>query len=237
MANPAGIGYPDGQRVVNWDSPVLYSGSVNNLTTYAQSGALDVSRYGYVGGYMQCSVGYCLVTLEWFLDQAMTIIVGQREFTLDQHIANICQPKVPHMGPWLQVTFQAIGNAPFTADWSIFATNRASQLEFVPVTPLLIDTFSSNVPIGGNYVLYPGSYYAGPVAVWMQTPAANWNATFFYLDSQGVNNLISTQAMTSGNNVFETVAPPGFWYFRADNNSGAAGTFYVTIRPSVTGST
>ena len=230
------IGYPDFQRVVNWDSPVLYADSVVDETTYAQSGALDVSRYGYMGGYLEVSVGYCTVTLEWFLDQAMTTIVGQREFVLDQHVANICQPKMQHMGPFLQVTVEAIANAPFTASWSLFATNRASQLEFMPVTPLLVDTFSSNVPIGGNYVLYPASYYAGPVAVWMQTPAANWNATFFYLDLSGVDNILSTQVMASGNNVFETVVPPGFWHFRADNNSSVAGTFYVTIRQSMTGS-
>ena len=230
------IGYPDFQRVVNWDSPVLYSGSVTGETTYVQSGALDVSRYAYMGGYMQCYVGYCTVTLEWFLDQAMTTIVGQREFTLEQHIANICQPKIAHMGPFLQVTFEAIGNAPFTADWSLFATNRAYPLEFVPVLSVLMDNVAETLTTGSSTDTYPGSYYAGTIQLtaYITNPPtrftiesmdlqANWNAVA-YLDS-GTDNLPN----------FTALVPDGAWRITLYNGSSTTSTTTFSVVSSPVG--
>ena len=231
------IGYPDFQRVVNWDSPVLYADSVLNETTYAQSGALDVSRYGYMGGYLEVSVGYCTVTLEWFLDQAMTTIVGQREFVLDQHVANICQPKMQHMGPFLQVTVEAIANAPFTASWSLFATNRASSLDFVPVDALLIDEFTTSLNAGASYRLYAGDYYAGPASMWFQAPAAQWAIYYNMLDVTGAQEIVNLFNPAQGNNNINFVTIPGYWYIDVVNGSGSVGSFYITVHPSLTGST
>ena len=233
------IGYPDFQRVVNWDSPVLYSGSVTDETTYVQSGALDVSRYGYMGGYMQCYVGYCTVTLEWFLDQAMTTIVGQREFTLDQHIANICQPKIVNMGPFLQVTFEAIGNAPFTADWSLNATNRPSALEFPPIVPYLIN--AQDIVIGASQAVfdYPASYYAGPIMIGVYNTAGPGSILLQQLSLQGTWDYFDQYNNFAGSAWlrFNSVVPAGAWRVEFSNAEAASSNYYLTVTPSNTGST
>ena len=233
------IGYPDFQRVVNWDSPVLYADSVDNVTTYKQSGALDVSRYAYMGGFASITAGYCLVTLEWFLDQSMSTIVGERQFTLDQSISEICQPKIPHMGPFLQVTFEAIASNPFSGSWSLFATNRAYPLEFVPINPVVFDVQGVDVGAISSSSWYPSNYYAGPALLSMYSTEASCQSGIQRLTSAGSWEFIYNLDLPAGSqwNQWRIVLPSGAWRCVYTNNSASTATMYGTITHSTTGST
>lgn len=233
------IGYPDFQRVVNWDSPVLYADSVDNVTTYKQSGALDVSRYAYMGGFMSITAGYCLVTLEWFLDQSMTTITGQRQFTLDQNISEICQPKIAHMGPFLQVTFEAIASNPFSGSWSLFATNRSFPLEFVPVNSLLIDQQDISVGAGVNDTFYPDSYYVGPALVGVYSNQPSGAVQFEQLSTSGTWDFFDQSGIITSNTWTRiiTILPTGAWRTILENGATASASMFLVVTPTTTGST
>lgn len=230
------VGYPDYQRVVNWDSPVLYQGDLQIITSYVQSNPIDVSRYAYLGGFINLTAGQCLISIQWFLDDKLQTLVGERQFRLDAGINNICQPKIIHMGPWVQITLQTINNAQFTVGWSLFATNRTSALDFVPQESVLIDRQGEAYNASQTITHYPTAYYSGPARIFASASEAFTISALWLGDLGNYDYFWQDLTVASNNFNADVIVPAGAWVINATNNGSSTTDLTLSVISSGTGS-
>ena len=227
-------GYADWQRIANYDTPALLN-TTNVGTPYAPS-ALDVSRYSHVGFFIGQQAVPQFITFEWFLDPALTQQCGQQFFVMDPSINAPMQGHYANLGPFLSVTANCIPN-PGHFTGLFWASNRDVGYPITPNHPVLID--QQNVTIGATTTIdiYPQDYYAGPVTVWFSTDFAAGAFRIFYENvSASWDILVQIALSATGDNRLTTIVPAGAWRCDAINSGGAAGHYYLTVTPSLSGS-
>jgi hypothetical protein len=235
---PANSGYPDGQRVENWDTQILYHDGGLNVNTSIQTGLLNVSRYAYLGGFDQAATLSLQATFLWYSDNVNFIPVGSRTFVLDSNINSRAQYRLPNLGPWATIVWTNITNGTPTHSSQIFATNREHPLEFIPAHVDLVNIQGSAIAGTTTQTVYSSDYYAGPVDVWFEAPAASWLLSFFYLDihDNWVEFFQTPQSTAASDLQYKVVTPPGAWRVKVSNLNAAGGTYYLNVRQSQTGS-
>lgn len=233
----AGIGYPDGQRVVNWDSPLQWDSQGANVAGNVVSPIFDCSRYGYTAGFLYCGLNQIEVDFTWYADRGGTVTLGSRTFYIDQYQPNGGQLRIPNLGPYVQVALLPIQAGGMNYHAQIFQTNRTHPLEFVPTVPYLIDVQAQALGANANALAYPSDLFSGPMAVWFNI--ANASGTLFLqaLNASGTYDDFSQTVVTVKSTLLDLVAPPGSWRFYVLNGAAAATNFYLTAQPSLSGST
>lgn len=231
-------GYPDWRRIDDYDTGVIYSKTGVSGTAPINSGVLDVSRYGYLAGYINETQSGCLVTVKWFTDQAGTNQIGQQQFFLNFNISFWNQLRIPNLGPYVSIQAVKIGAAAFTFSAQIIATNRVHPLQSVPQYAANHDN-QSVVFAAGVSTWWPSNYYAGPMTVYVHGGGAASNVQIQVPNSFSSFDVFwSVPFLTAATDyVWNTIAPMGAWNITINNGSGAAmnGCVLVTT-PSWTGS-
>lgn len=230
------IGYPDYQRVVNWDSGVIWQLPEQVITSAVTSNVMDVSRYGCLGGLIVPVTNDALITLRWFLDDLGLVGVGSRQFAVTPNIQNYCQIRFPNLGPFIQIEVSTFGGVNATISANFFATNRADMLELVPAAPQLVPYQGVSVPTTQGVTLYPLDYYSGPARVWIYAASP----AVAYLDgcnAQGqYGHFDQTPTVSGGAASMNTIIPPGSWRIGLVNGGTATQTIQIAITQSYTGS-
>lgn len=228
-------GYPDWQRIVNWDSPTLWAVPNSPQVTGFQSPVLNVSRYGYLGGRLGLDAGTAYCTILWFSDAAGTLEVGQYTITLAQAVTNLAQFRIPNLGPYCQLQFTSLLAPNFTPRGLILATNRPHPLPLVPLNAWLIQTINQALGASLTATLAPSDYYAGPADVWFFGSQLD-SVTFYSLSYAGNYQQFEFMATsTNANSSKQIMLPGGAWEVIVANANGLAGTFSLTVVPSLTG--
>lgn len=233
-----GTGYPDGQRLDNYDSGPLWNlGSVVD-STVKQSPVMNMQHFAAAGGYIISAAGICTCTMTWYADALLANIMSSKTFQLDHNVpATFGGMLIPNLGPFLQVTCSPIAGGAFGINALVIGSNRDSPIPWIPQNPVLIDQQSGSTPASGATQVYPSDYYAGPVWVQYATGADTF-VQLQYLNSAGVYDLQAEQRpatpfLFSG----VMVTPSGAWRVNVVNNTGAGITWNLIVTPTLTGAT
>ena len=229
-------GYADWQRVENWDTGDLWSASGNNVAVGTASPILDVSRSGYLGGYLTGSGVGAIFTATWYIDAAGTIPIGTRAFVLIDNILSEAQVRLPNLGPFVQLALDPLTNGNFSYSAQVFGTNRVHPLEFIPSHAALIEETNTPVPATSTLFYYPQDYYSGPVQVYT-SPTGAVTVAIQLIDPLGnwYNTTLYTVA-ANANDTREGIAPPGAWRMAVVNGGGSSVNISLAVTPSMTGS-
>lgn len=236
LASPPNRGYADWQRVTSWDDEPFWNFVNNDSNLGGNSGVQDVSRFSYLGGQWQCTVNMCQMVVDWWTDAGPSNHIGQRTFTLTGAMAAVATFRIPHLGPFCQVTMEAIAAGVFQANVSVFNTNRYNPLEMIATEPVMIG--ESGFAIGGSSTatFYPTTYYAGPM---MLTTAGSqsFQPVANYLTPDGVwSTFWATNPIAAGGWQTEIlIMPEAAWSINIENASSSGGSFDVYAVPSITG--
>lgn len=232
-----GVGYPDGQRVQNFTGPELFAENAIALPAQVQSGALDVSRYAYISGFIQAQNNIPIaVTLAWYADQNLTILIALRRFVVSGSIPNPAQLKIANLGPWCQASFAPIGGTS-QLSCGLWGSNIPSPLEFTPTNAQLISKSNVTTGPGVGTFYYPTDYYAGPIRVWLYGSGTGVNWTMAVINTDGTQSTVDqSQNAVNGEISMSTVAPPGAWNMEVETVGSGNTTFYFAVTPSATGS-
>ena len=239
---PSGTtGYPDWQRVSNYDSGILWSDDTGVTNATVQSPVLDVQRYALLSGLISCVTGQVLVTLQWYPDDTGSILnqLQTQEFVMSALVAEPAMLNVLNLGPFVQVTLTAIGGANYRVAARLFASNRQNPLPAAPIFPLMVDVPTQALGAGLTTKVYPLGYFAGPVQVFISVPAVTWGWGIEYMFTDGTWHSI-TGSGTGSTPLLSTqvlIVPLNAWRLSVTNASGAGGNFSATITQTTTGST
>lgn len=236
LAPVASRGYPDGQRIQNWDLPSLYVNATVGASGGESSAILDVSRYGYLAGWDQVGNLPVHFTPTWFNDQAGTQDIGSFDWTYSPLITNPAQLRIPNLGPWVQLTWLPMTAGTWNHTVRMIATNRFHPLPFIPTQQVLIDQQNAAIASLATVTLYPTDFYAGPCSVF--TNCANASSVIFEtLTTSNVwDRFYQVNPAAATVNDFGVTMPPGSWRCRFINGAASATTFYCVVTPSLTGS-
>jgi len=230
-------GYNDYQRDANWDSTSLYGLHRPPSAGIDDSPIIPVTRYACIGLYASVNTNPVICQFQWSADALGVSPLGQYTFVMSPLIANPLQMMFPNLGPYVSFSRQGIAAASWGGEGELFATNRQHQLAIYPQNPQLI--VQNNIALGnGNNFFYPGDYYAGPVSVWAQMGAAvAASASMQWIDQTGVlryTDLFSVTTSPGSRGTF--IAPVGAWVLLITTGGAIANQCYVSVMPTITGS-
>lgn len=236
LASPPQRGYPDWGRVVDWDSPLLFS--INRAATQNSdtSGFQDVSRFETVALNGFCNPA-AAVAVRWALDPAGVVSVGDRLFVLSPGIIGAAAARLTNLGPFVRMSWAGIGGANFANVAKMFASNRGYPLEWMPNNALLRSDVNVAVGAAGSVQVFPSDYYAGPVSAIVESAGGNTAFLAQAFTPTGTAISISPTVTPAAGVVaaLDFVAPAGAWWILVFN-PGAATTYTITAVPSMTGS-
>ena len=236
--NAPARGYADWQRVENWDSGVVWSGSVTNQSaTLFPPEPIDCSRWSTLGGYIHVYFGTMLAAFNWNADPAASIFVGGRQLVYSGSVGAFTQLRLSNLGPYFDGQFQQVGGV-WSGSWQLFNTNRISPIELIPQGPALVDDDTGAIGAGAVYYAYPNDYYSGPVDIWLATNSgSNWLVGVQYLRSDGVWRQLSNFFLNSKTVPVGVLVPAGMWRVTAQNNSAGNDSATITVVAAFTGAT
>ena len=236
MIAPPNRGFADMQRTSPYDSGVLYSDSllaipIGGITTPT----LDVGRFAYIGGTDTVTT-QCSASFAWFVDSAATIESGACFFMLDgADIGDAAQYRIPNLGPFLQVSWLRVGGVGSHSS-QLFGTNRYHPCQFIPQNSVLIDDQAANIGSLATVTRYPSDYYAGPCQVFTNCSNAT-SVIFEYLTTSNTwDRFYQVNPTAASLNNFNVTTPAGAWRVRFINGTNTSTTYYLTVTPSLTGS-
>lgn len=229
-------GYADYQRLENFDTGILLSAATPLSASSFSSPIIDVSRFAYLCGQVECITANCAVALNYFIDALGTVNAGNRNFILTAQGLPAGQIHITNLGPFVQFFVEALGAVPFQFNASIFASNRVELNEFVPQIATLIDLQNATEPAGAT-AFYPNAMFAGPMSVGINMPVAATIVSLEALNSGGTWDIIA-QTTTGASGVpmiVPMIAPLGAWRILVSNPGAATVGMYLVATPSNTG--
>ena len=236
MTSRGPLGYPDYQKVNNWDGPLLFSAKELLLSEGQEQGPWDMSRYASLLARLEILGTPIGVNLAWTTAQgALGGLTATRFFVLEPNILAPIQILIPNLGPSLKwTTTTEVGKtAKLTAN--VHGSNRVNPLGFVPRGPLVLSrriTFAKAETV----TLYPSDYYGGPAQVYYEKEGQT--LTFVVeaqvMPGEWVSTFLHETAAAKGNDTFSLLLPPTAW--RLAVVSGGLQNFNVRVAPSYSGS-
>lgn len=228
-------GYADWQRVENWDTGSLWTSSNGSVAGPVTSPAIDVSRIGYLAGYLGSSQNSFIALFAWYTDDGLGVPLGSRYIVCSSLIGHDAQLRIPNMGPYLQVTLTSTTGANFGYLARLWGTNRVDPLELIPNSPFLLDVQNTAIGASAIATLYPTDYYSGPISVWTHAANSNMATSLEVLDYQGTWDIVGQWTPAALNYDFIAIAPPGAWRILVQNLATSSSAYYLFVQPSMTG--
>jgi len=227
-------GYPDWQRIDNYDTGVLWPVNVVGSGAIQLSPILDVSRFAR--SCIQVGVGVNSVTLvaQWYADDAGVTVVGERDIVLAAGMPTF-QLALVNMGPFVRLAYEPFGGNATNITSAMFASNREFVSEMVPRQSLLINIQGAALAANSNIAAVVVDNYAGPATLFASTTQQFEVAveTFTEGGTWDFTTSVNIQPIGSYNTV--VVLPCGSNRAHIYNTSAAAMTYDLSLVASNTG--
>lgn len=240
------LGYPDFQKVANWDGPVLAESGLNEMP-YATT--FPVGPYGYLNGSINVLSAYALASFEWgptaTFPKLPTMSVIKRQLILGNGEAGGLKGssggallRIPNWGPYCRLRVTQVGANNTLPHVTLAGTNRVSPYETLPATtPLVV---ASHVFAGAGVVtVAPAFFWSGPMRVVYFSEAAGIASTVRLnglLPPEGVETTFDFITVGSGVTVFNLYAPFTTWWLTVEA-AGVNKTTSIVAQPLLSGST
>lgn len=167
------LGYPDWQRLTNWDGPVLWEPAPGVYNAQLNGPVMRVDRYQALSCLLEITAGKASFTFAWYADQALTTLIAARQVYLDGGAGNTSIVRLTNLGAWCQVLITPIGGAAFTLASTVFAvTNRGFPSEYVAISSMLAQVESQNINAGVTFTAQCQYVVAGRAHLWAAGPTA-----------------------------------------------------------------
>jgi hypothetical protein len=234
-------GYPDYQRVVNWDGELLVANTERVLKEKLTLGPFNVARFGWLAGALGGRFAKGVAAIEWkftwYNNETGSVEVGHRTFMTNPEITSHAQIHLPNLGPWLNIVanFAAVE---VRTKLILQPTNRPYPTELIPQVATILPYTVKKIAKGGGAIYVPGSYYSGPAhmfvgsvgqemapALEVYNPEEAWEVAEQY-----------TQTATNTRAVYTIVIPTAPWRISVTNLGAAETEVGVSVTPSMTGS-
>lgn len=232
----APTGYPDWQRQVSWDGPVLFNLAAQPSGGAFTTGPWDVSRFAYldIQGLIQGNAG--LMTVQWYADALATVFLSDVLIPLD----NVTRIPKFHFrlingGPYVKVTFSNVVGA-YNITAIGFGSNRVHPLQGIPRDYTLIRQSAVAINAGQTLEFTPLSLYAGPARISIFTAGQLMQPIVNGMNTVCVYEPIDTFQMTGTPQAANTILPLGAWTVSVDNTSAANSTVWIHVVGSASGS-
>jgi hypothetical protein len=236
IQEPPNRGYADWQRVSNYDTDLIWN--ITPVSGHAPivSPIIDVSRFLALGGAIGEQQSSSLWTFQWYADDAGAIPVGARRFTTTINISSGATVRIPNLGPWVQITIAPLTGASFLPYVRLTATNRDLPIDFVPIDSQLIVRANQVIGAAASQDCWPETHFAGPIRIWGLPLAAGIVYSVQSLNTVAAFDIVD-EIRPAANVDFSitTVAPTSAWKVLV-TNAGAATNYYLSVTPSLTGS-
>jgi hypothetical protein len=233
---PGPRGYPDYQRVENWDGPEALTNFGVLNTGKVESAIVECSRYGYLTGCVGVGVNQVVLNVEYFYDEAGANFIGIRQLILDPQTLNTGQVNLPNLGPFIKVIVKPTSE---TTKWEgfirLFLSNRLSPTELRLPVPLLAEgtqAFGS----AGSVIVPLAGYFSGPARALVYAGGAS--TAFLDIEAAtfiGTWVLVDRTVATSGTLVVSTAVLPST-AVRINVQSSGANTVKYALTPFTSGS-
>lgn len=183
---PPNQGYSDWQRTVNWDGPLLDSGT--HLvpafgTTF--SSVLNLQRYSFIAGEMINPTGYMTVDFIFYMDEAMTVRTGRFSTALNSGMGTGMLMHIPCLGPFCQYDLTDTSGAPNQVTSQMFATNRAGWSPFNLGPGGLIAGGAGSIGASSAVIDNAPLNYGGPATLGYALNSGNGSVYLETLDLNG----------------------------------------------------
>ena len=242
MAEPLKEGYPDYQRIVNFDGPTIFEGATRERFVAISTPILPCSKYASV----HCAVAppeggeNIELSIAQFMNAAGTPPIVFQNYFINRSTAegpqNEFQLHLPLIAPYVQFTLGATrAGGTWRTEWSFGLDNREARLPHRPQGPVLISAFGGVVEAGRTRLITPNYFYGGQVG--LSFLIGRTASTFV-----AVSVLSGTPAEYRTARVFQATAastwqqvtfgvPPGAWRLALLNSSVENVQFEVAGTP------
>lgn len=230
-------GYPDWQRLTNYDGPTAWSINQGGIAARLIGPMMDMSRYATLSTFMEVSGGPTQIGISWFLDQAGTVLVGQRTIMMGVNPGESENINLLNLGPWAQIEISPIGAGVRGANIVAHGTNRTFPSEVAPNSQELVYVDGVTLQPNTDLTVIPSGYWSGPVVMWARTDS-NITTTFQALAGNGAWNDFWQLSPGSISDSSIVVIPLGEWQVILTNGSTTqTGTANLTIIAPISGAT
>lgn len=143
-------GYPDFQRVENWDGTEIIPAKSFPVKEAEVIGTelIDVSRFTAVALTAECSEGEVLVQAEWWATVAEEGLLGLKQWRMGAACGRFGYFRISNLGPFFRLRIKGIA-AKSNFIWESITTNRQPIQEAVPKQEVLA-TFADVLGINGE---------------------------------------------------------------------------------------
>lgn len=232
------IGYPDWQRVVNWDSPILWEAPGAPFNVTLVSPIVDVSRYHLLVMLLELTGGDTQVTVTWYFDPAGTRIAGQRVFFTNHNCTAANWLRLANQGSFARVQIEPLNAGTVSPFVRMSGSNRTAPTEASPQVDMLAQQAFSPLAANATVDVWANYMFSGPVSVWFNVPASGWELEVFVTDRPVTLYPIFNVLSTAGGDITaKIVLPISTCKFQVHNTTAAAGQYSLAVVPSSTGST
>lgn len=229
-------GYPDYQRIANFDGPLLYSKPNQLVNGTVESPRLAVSRYLSTAGNMSPGIGGepdVEVTFQWWSAEKAGFLIASRTFILSKETSLGANFNIRNEGPWLVVR-TTIANG----HWSIqmFASNRALDVEFVTQEVTAFHVSEVLAP-AAEKIFFPPILASGPTQVFAQMLGNTIGiAVDMATTPAGYTALYQVGLLENEIKNDRLILPSTAWRVRTLTGAKAGGTLVFTLSTSTSGS-
>lgn len=243
------FGYPDYQRVANYDSPTVFTGSYSpGAPAELNSGILNVSRYEYVTlsltvRGLSASVEVP-ITFQWSTNFSGSPALLSEVFFIHSLVGELTHGEevtvtIPCRGPLMKLNLGSVSGHPTgSVSVAMSLTNRFVATPYPLKTPNLIRQTGS-APNLSHTLAFPAWPYAGPVNV---AAYCGGLTEKFALQLESLTSAPGgwtlRESLQPNSEVFQRATfftPLGEWRLNLTNASGAEQPYEIQASPSVTG--
>jgi len=201
-------GYPDYQRVENWDGPRLIKESEERLPgEKVESALIEVSRYSAIAVPAFCEKGNVNLICTW-TNASVKEVIATREFAFSKSIGSKAQLRIPNLGPYMFFTMKFVGGEAGLLTIEVFGTNRQSP-ESIPGKAILHHV-KRKYKASEEQTYNLTEYVSGKVGVAVRSFGGKAITFLLYtIDNEGNNVLLGAiQANSEHSQVYAEVGVP-----------------------------
>ena len=230
-------GFPDYQRVVNWDSSALINDTGTARVGSFTYPAVFVGRYAYLAMVAAVrGVPNCRMTVTWFSDAALSIGLGSVNIMLDPNNSGNCQLRLENLGAFAQITLASVGVANFTSHMTVIGSNRPYNIPVVPSDAGVIFNSVGVIGAGASVPIVPDTYFAGNGILSILPAAAPVTAELRGMDLGGTyRGWATVSAAANVRASVQTLFPMGAWEIVLTNTGGVNTSCETDLVPGWTG--
>jgi hypothetical protein len=246
VTESGGPGYPDWQRVENWDGPVIWEGEGGALSGPQTSGVVPCSRYASLVVYVlpaELHAKRVAITVQWFRQAVGGPIVFARTIVTFTRAENPSIPltfHIPNMGPFVKVTLAPItASETWEAEWMVRLDNRQYAVESPVQNPIMVAVAEHALAEAGTAVVLPSFYYSGPALLNVNIAHVGMAVDLQSFDPVGLAYALAGRVEPNAAGVWQAIPmqlPLGAWRLVFRNIAGVAATISGGLVVAPTGS-